>query len=56
MEGYARQISIVPDLPSSLLRMGKGWRFDDVYSVLAALEVIEILNDEGISTLHPLGS
>jgi len=31
-----------------------GGKFDGVYGVLAGLEVIESLNDCGITTLHPL--
>lgn len=31
-----------------------GGRFDGVFGVLAGLEVIETLNDQGITTRHPL--
>jgi beta-ureidopropionase / N-carbamoyl-L-amino-acid hydrolase len=31
-----------------------GGKFDGVYGVLAGLEVIESLNDHGVTTLHPL--
>ena len=31
-----------------------GGKFDGVYGVLAGLEVIESLNDQGIATLHPI--
>ena len=31
-----------------------GGKFDGVYGVLAGLEVIESLNDHGMSTEHPL--
>src|SRR3984957_4916352 len=31
-----------------------GGKFDGVYGVLAGLEVIESLNDQGLATLHPI--
>ena len=56
---FAQRPGVSDDLPavmtgSHLDSQPTGGKFDGVYGVLAALEVIETLNDEGISTRHPL--
>ena len=56
---FARRPGKRPDLPpvmsgSHLDTQPTGGRFDGVYGVLAALEVIDTLNDHGIETEHPV--
>ncbi len=56
---FARRAGTFDDLPpvflgSHLDSQPTGGRFDGVYGVLAGLEVIETMNDRGISTKHPL--
>jgi len=56
---FARRAGIKDDLPaimagSHLDSQPTGGKFDGVYGVLAALEAIETLNDEGSSTSHPV--
>lgn len=56
---FARRIGTQDDLApvfagSHLDSQPTGGRFDGVYGVLAGLEVIETMNDRGISTKHPL--
>jgi N-carbamoyl-L-amino-acid hydrolase len=56
---FARRAGTDATLPSVLIgshldTQPTGGRFDGVYGVLAGIEVIETLNDNNISTLHPI--
>lgn len=56
---YARREGAEPDLPpvvmgSHLDTQPTGGRFDGVLGVLAGLEVVRSLNDQGVRTRHPL--
>jgi len=51
--GYHDELPVVL-LGSHLDTQPTGGRFDGVFGVLAGLEVIETLNDHGITTRHPL--
>lgn len=56
---FARRLGRNNDLPpvmigSHLDTQPTGGKFDGVYGVLAGLEVVETLNDAGISTDHPI--
>ncbi|MBP2299159.1 Zn-dependent hydrolase [Azospirillum picis] len=56
---FARRAGRDPDLPpvvmgSHLDTQPTGGRFDGVFGVLAALEVVRSLNDRGVETLHPV--
>ncbi len=56
---FARKAGSQNNLPpvlagSHLDSQPTGGKYDGVYGVLAALEVIETFNDEGFSTQHPL--
>jgi N-carbamoyl-L-amino-acid hydrolase len=56
---FARRASSDNSLPpvitgSHLDTQPSGGKFDGIYGVLAGLEVIEVLNDAGITTIHPL--
>jgi len=56
---FARRAGIEDDLlpvltGSHLDSQPTGGKYDGVYGVLAALEVIDTLNDEGIQTRHPI--
>jgi N-carbamoyl-L-amino-acid hydrolase len=56
---FARRAGADPSLPpvitgSHLDTQPSGGRFDGIYGVLAGLEVIEALNDAGVTTRHPL--
>lgn len=56
---FARRKGTQPNAPavisgSHLDTQPTGGRFDGVYGVLAALEVIETLNDHGLETSHPV--
>ncbi|MFB9887402.1 Zn-dependent hydrolase [Balneatrix alpica] len=56
---FARREGSEPDLPavvmgSHLDTQPTGGRFDGIYGVLAGLEVIRSLNDQGIQTRHPI--
>ncbi len=56
---FARRPGIRSDLPavatgSHLDTQPHGGKFDGIYGVLAGLEVVRALNDEGIQTEHPI--
>lgn len=56
---FARRAGIDPDRPpvavgSHLDTQPTGGRFDGVYGVLAALEIVRTLNDHDVRTRHPL--
>ncbi len=56
---FARREGVTPGSPPVLMgshldTQATGGRFDGVYGVLAALEVIRTLNDNDIETAHPL--
>ncbi|ALG72442.1 allantoate amidohydrolase [Azospirillum thiophilum] len=56
---FARRAGRDPSLPpvvmgSHLDTQPTGGRFDGVFGVLAALEVVRSLNDRGVETLHPV--
>ncbi|WP_372394406.1 Zn-dependent hydrolase [Azospirillum sp. HJ39] len=56
---FARRAGRDPGLPpvvmgSHLDTQPTGGRFDGVFGVLAALEVVRSLNDRGVETLHPV--
>ncbi len=56
---FARRPGGEPDLPpvitgSHLDTQPSGGKFDGIYGVLAGLELVETLNDAGVTTRHPL--
>ena len=56
---FARRVGLDPALPpvvsgSHLDTQATGGKFDGVYGVLAALEVVRSLNEAGVTTRHPI--